>query len=294
MPYQPARGDTLTHFCTYHNFIISNTFGNSNFDNAWTHRNRPSRKQLDYILTDHRLSKYEKSSVILERLDIGSDHRAIVISFEFLRTRQQTKCKKARCKPRWHRSVEYPKVVAQEVASLPAPSGDISSRASFLEDAMLKATAACAELAKEKTKTARDATRFSEMMRFRRAAKVSPSLSCDEKRVARISFRKDIQKAIRKDRSLQKNLQMSRPLPGWKSRSPWESWRERARKPSLKFSFLVGSCAANAQRLLAHLLDSTKTCTNLIQMHSPMLILKDPQALYRRSRCTNGSLRLRK
>ena len=78
-----ARGAMLLHFCLAHDFMIANTMFQSGLNSSWTFRGFQTYTQVDYIMTDRKLSGDLVHCGIEERLDIGSEHRAVRATFKF-------------------------------------------------------------------------------------------------------------------------------------------------------------------------------------------------------------------
>ena len=63
--------------------MIANTIFQSDLNSSWTFRGSQTYTQVDYIMTDRKLSGDLVHCGIEERLDIGSEHRAVRATFKF-------------------------------------------------------------------------------------------------------------------------------------------------------------------------------------------------------------------
>ena len=97
MTARSSRGDLLVKWCTFHGFVIANSFGCKDFASGWTFKNGAQLKHLDYILADTVFAKQVLSCQVLECLDIGSDHRALALTLTYDKVKniQNTRKRKA-------------------------------------------------------------------------------------------------------------------------------------------------------------------------------------------------------
>ena len=94
MRTRSPRGYWLIHWATQNDFIITNTHGafegeepeveegkesedKKNEEESWTYINSSVKRQLDYILVDKKLHASLRHASVQDKLDIGSDHRAV-------------------------------------------------------------------------------------------------------------------------------------------------------------------------------------------------------------------------
>ena len=199
MPHRSERGDLLLQWCAYHSFTISNSFGCNDWNMAWTFKNGSLKKQLDYILVDRKLAKWSMNCQVLECLDIGSDHRALVLRLRctpVLRKRRR----KVRNKPVSTYDSIFNRRLHEHLKIFPYDSKCAKEKSKLLHEVMLQS----ADSSKADEPTHEDPhdqewdSKIQTLIQKRRFVRDSADLDDDAKRRMRIELGMAIQKVIRR------------------------------------------------------------------------------------------------
>eukprot|EP00973_Karenia_brevis_P073501 10212889-Karenia_brevis.AAC.1 len=86
------RGDLFVKWAWRLHLIIANTFFNKGEDKCWSHWNNLIKKKrlIDYICVDSKLFHWMEDSEVNDMLDLGSDHRSVVLDMA-IRPKQLTR-----------------------------------------------------------------------------------------------------------------------------------------------------------------------------------------------------------
>ena len=200
----------MLQWCSLHSLRIANTFGTIDEELLWTYRNGNSRKQLDYILVDticHMLKPI--SCCVWDSLDTGSDHRALIASFEC----KQVKPRKRKTQKKALRMSTELFVGALDAALLAehAPAGDLTERVAFIHKAIQSARNAsmiCSSNRHAQSESTYWDNKVTSLIADRRALKSNPSLTAADFKAKRIALSKSIQAALRKKLQEEKSVKL--------------------------------------------------------------------------------------
>lgn len=98
-----GRGETLVDFCNLSNMTIMNSLFKKRAKRRWTWRspNASTTNEIDYVLSANKLSVKDVS--VLQRPNVGSDHRILRATLRVLRSHKTTKVKPIQLPPTYDR-----------------------------------------------------------------------------------------------------------------------------------------------------------------------------------------------
>ena len=73
------RGDWFAQWANDHSMLISSTWFRKRWAKLWTHTQDDRERTIDYICLDRRARKWMIDPSVHEQLDLGSDHRAVIM-----------------------------------------------------------------------------------------------------------------------------------------------------------------------------------------------------------------------
>ena len=203
------RGSMLVQWCTLHKMALSNTFGSPSVEAAWTYRNGDLRKQLDFVLTDMALVKLTLACLVLACVDIGSDHRPVMLELTCCIPKKRRR-KKA-CPKTWRPDSTYVKKVGDCLVEAD-PIQDVGGKAAFIHDVLTKSLPdGDADIGGLLHRSPADAT-IHNLIQLRRDLVSATHLTPQQKKQQRVSMGKNIQKLIRKKLADEKTEKIRRVL----------------------------------------------------------------------------------
>ena len=194
-PSRNGRGDLLLQWCTLRCMVIANSFGMSNFSEIWTYTNSGIHRQLDYILVSQPHWKFVRSCRVLYEVDIGSDHRPVILDIMTSTHPRKTSARKLHLIASWKPGVEYVHALQCRLQDTNVSASDtVGCRLQMLQDAVIHSVKATSQI--EPTPRAIPDEQLQALIHKRRQL-TSSFMSSDQKKAERRLIGKQIQTLIR-------------------------------------------------------------------------------------------------
>ena len=231
MNHRSERGELLLQWCTLHGFALSNTYGCTSIEAAWTYRNGELRKQLDYFLVESALQLHTVACLVLPGVDIGSDHRPILLDLDCGVCKR--KHRKKRRPKHWRPDAVYVETVRDRLAQS-AARDDATSKAALIEEVLAQAVPVSEPPASASTpsRSAHDSA-IHTLIEQRRSLASNTALSPADKKSQRIELGKAIQKVMRKKLAEEKTLKIIRVLAEFRDLQQLDAITGRKKKASI-------------------------------------------------------------
>jgi hypothetical protein len=218
MRSRSCRGDALLKWCTYHKLVLTNTFGLSDAAATWTYRDGNTYKQLDYVIVDRRLNTFLKYCNVLNALDIGLDHRALICTFQCTTTAGRSDKRKRRPCLQWKPNDDYVTCLSDKLRNYPYTSASPSLKADFIQSKVLEAVEGSrVDVQGDFPDCHGELDRhINELICRRRELKECTDMGIPEKDMLRVTIGKQIQKLLRRRLAFWKTLKMEKILSDFK------------------------------------------------------------------------------
>jgi len=210
--YRSDRGCMLLQWCSLRQLALANTFNCHSAEAAWTYRNGDARRQLDYFLTDMALVKLTLTCLVLACVDIGSDHRPVLLELACSAPKKRKRKKKS-CSKTWRPDNAYVQKVSATLAEVRPPNG-VDTMAACIQNVLVQSlpdNVSDADGDAAVSQTPADAA-IHALIQQRRELAMAVTLSPENKKQQRIDIGKSIQKLIRKRLVDQKTAKISKVL----------------------------------------------------------------------------------
>ena len=125
---------------------IENSFTSESCSNLWIFANGSRRARLDYIIVDRKVHSRAVECKVMHDVDIGSDHRPLVLSFELGVSSARLKRRQTVIRPLADHNVSsYRLTLEERLMKYPCDARDTTSMASYIEEHVENAMAEVAE-----------------------------------------------------------------------------------------------------------------------------------------------------
>ena len=231
-----ARGEVFVKWAALKRLVIMNSMFRKRFENAWTHTQAGRHRILDYFLVDVRYYKQVLDVGVLRELDLGSDHRSVLMRLRI----QSNSSKKQRQPKRPGTKSKYwqPRDIAEYATELDDRleneqlCSTLEARCNQIETVLADIAAKCSQaLGQDASGNTELQRRLRVLISTRREQReIGTTESC--KNVSDIS--KQIQKELRKSARERMHARIKQALQEFKNLKSISSIRSNGKKHFLR------------------------------------------------------------
>ena len=239
-----SRGNWLLEWCESHDLVLANTFFDTDVSNAWTYRNGTLYKQLDYIIVDRFVFARVLWSSVHTEMDIGSDHRPVMVKLRCSAPRAQA-CHKAKRKDsQWAVHVERYKSELDALLSQPRAVGaQDDCKQKRIQEIILQAEERSrVQTDRVKSVPGPEDDQMKRLIEERRALQLDETTRADERDSRRKEICKQIQKLTRKRARMRKTAAIQKILSEFRGLKEIAGIGQRTNKPCIAS---LQDCAGN-------------------------------------------------
>ena len=227
-----ARGRWLVEWCGAQGLILANTFFDADVGNAWTYRNGTSYRQLDYIIADTYLFSRISGCSVYTQVDIGSDHRAVLVEFAYPKCRAQACSKAKRPSSKWSVNIiKYKDELGTSLSKHRASQPQLESNEHVIQKVDLQAEEhARVDGPSAVSDVSSEDRQIKTLILERRRIQQDPTVDSSEKDRQRKDICKQLQKLIRRRARSKKTVQIQKILSEFRGLSEIAAIKQKSVK----------------------------------------------------------------